>query len=185
MRRLVIASICVLSMLPGSARATVLVSMDFPELAASADAIVHGRVVSVQARWMDGRRRIESLVTIEVAEYLRGDFGSPLTIRVPGGDFGGYRSVFVGAPTFSEGDEVILFLGARGPSLPFVVGLNQGVFRVLTPPGFQTKVVTPSVPVYSDTVGAFERRRLSPDAFAKYVRRTLASSPGATSRRPR
>jgi hypothetical protein len=150
--------------------------MDFPELAASADAIVHGRVLSVEARWMDGRRRIESLVTIEVAEYLRGDFGSPLVVRVPGGNLGGYQSVFVGAPTFDEGEEVILFLGAKGPSLPFVVGLNQGVYRVRVPAGFQGKVVTPSVPVSSGGSGAIERRNLSPGEFAEYLNHLSAPS---------
>jgi hypothetical protein len=185
MGRLVSSLACALLMLPAPARATVLVSMDFPELASSADAIVHGRVASVEARWMEGRRRIESLVTIDVAEYLRGNLGSPLTVRVPGGELGGYRSVFVGAPTFREGDEVILFVATRGPSLPFVVGLNQGVFRVVTRPDVGRTVVSPSVPVYSDATGTFERRQLSPTEFAEYVRRVLAVPHSAPVRRPR
>jgi len=49
------------------------------------------------AEWADGRRRIDSLVTIEAEQYLKGDFGERVTFRVPGGRIGRYRSVMVGA----------------------------------------------------------------------------------------
>jgi hypothetical protein len=38
---------------------------------------------------------------------------------------GRYRSVTIGAPSFHEGEEVVLFLGAQPPALPFVLGLGQ------------------------------------------------------------
>ena len=38
--------------------------------------------------------------------------------------------MIVGAPEFVIDQHVVVFLGARGPSVPFVLGLNQGVFRL-------------------------------------------------------
>jgi hypothetical protein len=49
---------------------------------------------------------------------------------VPGGKVGRYRSVLIGAPTLERGEEVVLFLSARDPSTPYLLGLGQGVFRV-------------------------------------------------------
>jgi len=81
-------------------RATVLLPADLAALVRGSQAVVHGRVVNVRAAWADGRRRIESFVTVEVVEYFKGDLGGRVTIRVPGGQIGRYRSVTVGAPTF-------------------------------------------------------------------------------------
>lgn len=111
--------------------ATVLVPADLGELVASAQSIVHGRVVAVEGRWAEGRRRsIETLVTLAVEDHLKGQFGPEVTFRVPGGQLGPYRTMMPGAPAFTEGDDVIVFLTARGPAVPWLVGLGQGVYRV-------------------------------------------------------
>jgi hypothetical protein len=114
------------------AHATVIVSADLPELVSDATAIVRGRVVAAQPQRIEGQRTIETVVTIQAEEYLKGDLGRHVTIRVPGGQIGTQRSVLIGAPTFSVGDEVVLFLGARPPAVPWILGLNQGVYRVRT-----------------------------------------------------
>ena len=44
---------------------------------------------------------------------------------------GRYRSIFVGAPEFAVDQRVVVFLGARGPSVPYVLGLSQGVYRIV------------------------------------------------------
>jgi hypothetical protein len=110
--------------------ATVLVPTDLKDLSRSAYAIVHGRVVSVQPVWSEDARRIESLVSVSVIDYLKGNLGDTVTVRVPGGEMGRYRTVMVGAPTFREGDEVVLFLGTRPPAMPYLLGLGQGVYRL-------------------------------------------------------
>jgi hypothetical protein len=114
----------------GPAQALVVLPADLDELARSARAIVYGRVTSVRVELAGDRRHVDTLVSLEASSYLKGDFGPQVTFRVPGGAIGRYRSVIVGAPTFAPGDEVVLFLGARGPSVPYVLGLSQGVFRV-------------------------------------------------------
>ena len=112
------------------AQATVLVGADLGELTRDARAIVRGRVVAVDAQWTADRRTIETLVTLEVERYLKGALGETVQFRVPGGIFGRFRSIVVGAPTFAVDDRVVVFLGAHGPSVPYVVGFSQGVFRI-------------------------------------------------------
>jgi hypothetical protein len=113
-----------------SARATVLIPADLGELSRDALAIARGRVAAVDAQWTGDRGTIETIVTLEVDNYLKGSLGSTLRFRVPGGEFGRFRSIVVGAPGFAVDERVVVFLGARGPSVPYVLGLNQGVFRV-------------------------------------------------------
>lgn len=110
--------------------ATVIVPAELRELVAEARTIVHGRVVAAQPRVVAGERGIETLLTIDAAEYLKGSLGPRFTVRVPGGQIGDRRHVVIGAPVLRTGDDVVLFLGGSGPSVPWIVGLNQGVFRV-------------------------------------------------------
>ena len=72
----------------------------------------------LEAQWLEGRRSIETLVTLEVETYAKGDLGRTVTLRVPGGQMGPYRSVMLGAPTFVEGEEVVVFLAASWPRHP-------------------------------------------------------------------
>src|SRR3954471_18362772 len=112
------------------AGATVLIPADLGELSRDALAIARGRVAALDARWTEDRGTIETIVTLEVESYLKGSLGSTLRFRVPGGELGRLRSIVVGAPEFVVDQHVVVFLGANGPSVPHVLGLNQGVFRM-------------------------------------------------------
>ena len=125
------------------AQATVLIGADLGELTRDARAIVRGRVVAVDAQWTADRRTIETLVTLEVERYLKGALGETVQFRVPGGIFGRFRSIVVGAPTFAVDDRVVVFLGAHGPSVPYVVGFSQGVFRIARSSDGSAWLVTP------------------------------------------
>jgi hypothetical protein len=107
----------------------VLKPADLGTLVGSARVIVHGRVVSLRAQSSD-RTRIQTLVTLNATDYFKGDLGPEVTFVVPGGTLGRYRTVVSGAPQLAEGDEVVLFLGTRGPALPYLIRLGEGVFRV-------------------------------------------------------
>ncbi len=112
------------------ARATVLIPADLGELSRDALAIARGRVVALDPQWNEDHGTIETIVTLEVESYLKGSLGSTLRFRVPGGELGRFRSVVVGAPAFAVDQRVVVFLGARGPSVPHLLGMSQGVFRV-------------------------------------------------------
>ena len=112
------------------ARATVLIPADLGELSRDALAIARGRVAALDAQWTEDRGTIETIVTLEVESYLKGSLGLTLRFRGPGGELGRFRSIVVGAPELAVDQHVVVFLGARGPSVPHVLGLNQGVFHV-------------------------------------------------------
>ena len=107
-----------------------LIPADLGELSRDALAIARGRVAALDAQWTEDRGTIETIVTLEVESYLKGALGSTLRFRVPGGELGRFRSIVVGAPAFAVDQRVVVFLGARGPSVPHVLGMSQGVFRV-------------------------------------------------------
>jgi hypothetical protein len=164
-----------------SVHATVLVPAEFREIVAGSQIIVYGRVVDVRPEWSDDRRRIDSVVTVEAASYLKGGPGSLVTFRVPGGQIGRYKNVMIGAPEFHAGEEAVLFLTARGASAAHVFGLSQGVFRVRVDSRTGRRlVVAPVLMALGDgpeTVarGAAMRRPLALDAFAATVRTAMAA----------
>ena len=156
--------------------ATVLLPAEFREIVAGSQLIVYGRVTDVRPEWTPDRRRIDSLVSIQVGSYLKGGPGETVTIRVPGGQIGRYKSVTVGAPSFRPGEEAVFFLTSRGPSVASVFGMSQGVFRVrvnartgqrmVVPPALMARGAEPERVVR----GALDRRPLALDAFASRVR---------------
>jgi hypothetical protein len=132
-------------LLPLSAAATQYVPVDFREMVTASEAIVHGHVVDVRSEPTRDRLMVVTYVTLDVAEHLKGTFRDSVTFRVPGGQVGRYRRIIVGAPQFERGDEVVLFLSARGPSVPYVFGLSQGVFRIARAADGRALVTPPAV----------------------------------------
>jgi hypothetical protein len=140
-------------------RATIVVPADFAELTVEAGAIAHGRIVRVEARQGEGLR-VERLVTLQVLEYFKGGWGNVVQFRMPGGTLGRYQTVSIGAPEFGEGDEVVLFLGARPeddrerPARPYVLGMHQGVYRVIADQATGRRMVTPPLVLGAGVEGA-------------------------------
>jgi hypothetical protein len=175
MRTLTICGVLLALAVP--AQATVVVPADLGELSRDARAIVRGRVASIDAQWTEDRGTIETIVTLEVESYLKGALGQVLRFRVPGGELGRFRSIVVGAPEFVVDERVVVFLGAQGPSVPFVLGLNQGVFRVVAAADRGGDLVTPlaMLPAALDASGRIVRgdplrRPMALDEFERRVR---------------
>jgi hypothetical protein len=160
------------------------VSVDFPTLVGEARAIAIGHVAAVQPRWRDGRRGIETALTFDVERYLKGDLGPTITLAVPGGQMGRYRSVMPGAPVFSEGEELVLFLAADAPNAAHVLGLGQGVFRIMTDRATGMRLVVPEILATPQTGvtkivrGDLIRRPLPLEQFAGAVRAALLQRAG-------
>lgn len=155
MRAIVILTTGLVLACSAPARATVLIPADVGELSRDAVAIARGVVVAVDGQWTADRRTVETLVTLEAEAYLKGEMGELLRFRVPGGLVGQYRNVVVGAPTFRVGQRVVVFLGARGPTIPHLLGLGQGVYRLALGQDGQW-LVTPS-PILPTSVGRVVR----------------------------
>jgi hypothetical protein len=169
--------------LPAVPSATVLAPIEFRELVAISSTIVHGRIAEVRSDWVDGRRSIETFLTIDAADYLKGSAGATLIVRVPGGQIGRYRTIFVGAPEFQRGDEVVLFLRSYAGRTA-IVGLSQGAFRIMQDASGR-RVVTSPILMGQPGAGAepvvrgdVARRPLPVDTFRDLVRRLVAGGAG-------
>jgi hypothetical protein len=181
MRRLALCIASAFVFLPVALRATVIIPIEFRELVTTAPVIVHGHVVDVRSEWVDGRRSVETFVTVEATEYFKGNLGERLTFKVPGGQLGRYRTVFVGAPEFQNGDEVVLFLTSTGPSYPYIIGLSQGAFRVVADARSGRRMVTTPIVMGKGgddperiVRGEVTRKPLPIEAFGDVVRQVLA-----------
>ncbi len=163
--------------LASPAAATVFVPADFSEMVTASTFIAHGHVVDVRSDTSADRSRIVTFVTVDVEQSLKGALGGSVMFRVPGGQVGRYRRVVVGAPQFDRGDEVIVFLTGHGPSIPYLFGLSQGVYRVsrvsgrpvVTPPAVLAKGSGAERVVRGDPA----RRPRPLDEFAREVRSVL------------
>jgi hypothetical protein len=180
MRRALVVAL--LLAVPAVIRATVLLPIEFRELVTVATTIVHGRVAEVRAEWVDGRRSIETFLTIDADEYFKGGPGETVIVRVPGGQMGRYRTVLVGAPEFQRGDEVVLFLRGNPARGAVIVGLSQGAFRVapdragrrvVTTPVLMGKPVDQREPIVR---GDAARRPLPVDAFRDLVKSVMSGA---------
>jgi hypothetical protein len=159
-----------------SLQAMVVVPAEFGEMVAASQTIVHGRVIDVQSYETAGRRTIESLVTVQVVEAIKGQPGSTAYFRLPGGQVGRYRRVMVGAPQCARGDEVVLFLKGSAPAVPMPFGLTQGVYRVTRDTAGRA-TVAPMVASGAERIvrGDPARRPLELAAFTSMVRTVTGS----------
>jgi hypothetical protein len=111
------------------AAAAVMVPASVERLARGSDAVVRGRVLETAARWSADGRRIVTEVEVSVQGVWRGAAPGRVRVTAPGGERDGVAQRVDGAPAFSPGEEVVLFLARRGPSWR-VVGLALGKYRV-------------------------------------------------------
>ncbi|HEU4383153.1 MAG TPA: hypothetical protein VFR85_06560 [Anaeromyxobacteraceae bacterium] len=124
-------SALVLSLGPAAAHASVAAEMDLAELCRSADAVIHGIVVSAESAWEDGV--IATRSTVRVARSLKGAAGDQVVVRTLGGVVGGIGQIASGEAALRPGEEVLLFLEAAGPAYR-AVGMAQGAFHVRRDP---------------------------------------------------
>ncbi len=109
--------------------ANTFLSAEFREIVAESAVVVRGRVTDVRAV-RSAAGDVESVVTIAVDAVLKGAAGPFVSMRVPGGVIGRYRTVMTGAPTMRTGEHAVFFL-KRGPADTWwPVGLSQGIYRV-------------------------------------------------------
>jgi hypothetical protein len=163
---------------PAQSAAVLVVPMTFEQLVSEAAAVVYARVADVRGQWTADRESIDSVITLEPLQYLKGHLGESIAMRLPGGQAGGKIQVIPGAPVLRTGELVVVFLKARGPALLTTLGLGQGIFRVTRDVRSGAMLVTPP-PLKESAAGrvirgAAERRSLSIESFAAAVHTTGA-----------
>jgi hypothetical protein len=134
MRRLVLMA-CFLAaalaaVVPLTARATLAWPTSVEDLARESSAVVRGRVVSKSAAWAAQGKKIVTLVELETGAVWRGQASSRVTVVVPGGVVDGIGQHVAGAPQFTVGEDVAVFLQGVGPARFRLHGLGMGKFTI-------------------------------------------------------
>ncbi|HEY0592234.1 MAG TPA: hypothetical protein VGF40_10740 [Thermoanaerobaculia bacterium] len=127
--RSLVLPLVALALLALPAAGTVARVVSFEEKVDAADAIVLGRIVATESAWDPTHRWILTRSTLQVEKALRGTPAPQLTLVTPGGTVDGVRQETVGIPSFSKGDEHVVFVRstAAGPTVAF---FEQGLFDV-------------------------------------------------------
>src|SRR5207248_4291551 len=86
-----------------------------------------------ESRWTADRQAIFTEVTVRVARVYKGAVkpGETVTVRREGGVVDGIGMRVFGAPSFTVGEEVLVFVETRGGA-PYTVGMTQGKLHVTT-----------------------------------------------------
>ncbi len=181
MRRilLVFAITLGLCLTQGTLSASTFLTAEFRAIVSDSTAVVRGRVTDVRAvRSVAGD--VESVVTIAVDAVLKGSAGTFVSMRVPGGVIGRYRTVMIGSPVMRVGEQAVFFL-KRGPGNSFwPVGLVQGIYRVRMFTGGNAMVAPPVLPgVTTNAAGPVvrgdpRRRGMPVSEFESLVRLVVA-----------
>ncbi len=108
--------------------AAVALQQSVESLARSSDAVVRGTVQRRTAHWEGGR--IFTEVEVQVAEVWRGKAPAKVTLSVPGGEVGKIGQWVPGAPSFSDAEDVAVFLKQGDRGRYGVTGLALGKFSL-------------------------------------------------------
>lgn len=161
-----------------------VVPRSFDELVQRADLVMVGTVQDVRSEFADGgldQNTIFSYVSFGDLDVVKGRVAAmEYELRVPGGVVGRFAQDYPGVPTFQTGQRYLLFIrGNRRDFFP-VVGITQGVYRVLTTTQERHVVVR------DDQIDRTGRRALtsaaqnapSLDTFIQAIRSRLTPAPG-------
>jgi molybdopterin-binding protein len=89
---------------------SLMIELNPDQLVRDAELIVDGKVTHVISYWNDEGTVIHSRADIEIDDVLKGDSLSSIQVEYPGGIVGDIGMRETGAPSFTAGEEVILFL---------------------------------------------------------------------------
>ena len=112
--------------------ATTVIPPTFEQLVQQAELISQGTVTDVRSVWEGegAQRHINTYVTFQIGENMKGNAGSSYTIRILGGTVGDETMEVTDTPKFKMGDRDILFVEHNNDQFVPLVGINNGRFHV-------------------------------------------------------
>ena len=112
--------------------ATTVIPPTFGQLVQQAEFIFQGTVTDVKSVWEGegGQRHIETYVTFQVQDSVKGENGNSYTIRMLGGTVGDETMLVTDAPKFKVGDRDILFVEHNYDQFVPLVGIGHGRFHI-------------------------------------------------------
>jgi hypothetical protein len=112
--------------------ATTVIPPTFEQLVQQAELIFQGTVTASRSVWEGegGDRHIETYVTFQVEDNVKGQAGASYTIRMLGGTVGDETMEVTDTPKFQVGDRDILFVEHNNDQFVPLVGISHGRFHV-------------------------------------------------------
>jgi hypothetical protein len=157
---------------------TTLLKADLAWLTRNSDAVVVGKVGSVQSRFTSDQKRIMTDTEISVSQMLKGQTAASVVVMQPGGEVGDVGQHVSGVARFSPGEEVVVFLEKRGDRY-FVTGLGQGKYRLERAADGKTYAMPPR-DLDSELVDPITRQPTSlssePILFEKFVQQIVTAA---------
>jgi hypothetical protein len=121
---------------PAPAHALSVVPRAFDDLVHLADLVVVGTVDEIHSEFADAgldQNTIFSYVSLGDLEVVKGQIDTaPYVLRVPGGVVGRHAQEYAGIPMFQTGQRYLVFIRGNQHDFFPVVGITQGVFRILS-----------------------------------------------------
>jgi hypothetical protein len=116
----------------GRVSGTSVIPPTFDQLVQQAELIFQGTVTDVRSVWEGegAQRHIDTYVTLQIGENVKGNAGSSYTIRILGGTVGDETMEVTDTPKFKVGDSDILFVEHNNDQFVPLVGINNGRFHV-------------------------------------------------------
>ncbi len=110
---------------------TTMKPVSIATLARHAGTIVVGKVKSIESEWNEDRSVIFTHINIAAEEFYKGDsMEKEITVKLLGGTMSDTTLRVAGAPGFTQGEDVFLFLRTLDDNYFAVDGLSQGKFSV-------------------------------------------------------
>ena len=112
--------------------ASTVIPPTFDQLVQQAELIFQGTVTNVRSVWEGegAQRHIDTYVTFQVQDNVKGSAGTSYTIRMLGGTVGDETMEVTDTPKFNVGDRNILFVEHNYEQFVPLVGIKNGRFQV-------------------------------------------------------
>ena len=120
---------------------TTLTRLDLDDLTAESSVVVYGKIVASRVEWNRNRTMIYTVYTVAADQYFKSALGPVFELHEPGGVLDGIGMRVAGVPTFSAGQEAVLFVWTDQHGQHQVTGFEQGSFPVRTDPRSGAKVL--------------------------------------------
>ena len=124
------------------AHATILQQLTMDDMIQKSTAIVHAKVTGSYAAFQG--QDIYTHYQLQILENLKGSNAGQMDVVVPGGSARGLRQTVAGAPNLAVGAEYVVFLWTSRSGMTQVIGLSQGLFRVVLDSSGNTNLVRPA-----------------------------------------
>ncbi len=161
-----------------SARATTAVMLTDEQLVVNSRVILLGEVRSVKSQWDPAQQFISTYVKIRVQKIIKGQLQNEVIVfKQLGGRVGEDATVIFGAPEYSVGQNVLLFLETARDNTLRVSQLFQGKYDVVTDQAGKGRVLRridhDTVNILGSGEGPEITNRASLNRFTKKIKRVM------------